>query len=99
MPVISEMLSMTTSLFNALSKTDREVQEAFKKAKEEGIISKDAKEGETWMRGWKLTQLDINYRHSPILVEELAESETKVDKEGEKEVQKENESFSLRSIR
>ena len=83
------MLSMTTSLFNALSKTDREMQEAFKKAKEEGIISKEAKEGEMWMRGWKLTQLDINYRHSPILVDELAETETEAGKEGEKEMQKE----------
>lgn len=75
MPVIAEMLKISTSLLNVAYHQNRDTQEAFKKAQEAGIVAKGAKADEVWTRGWKLTQLDLNYRHSPIVLDEQVDGE------------------------
>lgn len=76
MPVIAEMLKVSTSLMNvAFQQNKVNQEESFKKAQDEGIIAKDANADEYWKRGWKLTQLDLNYRHSPIILDERFEGD------------------------
>lgn len=75
MPVIAEMLKISTSLLNVVYHQNRDTHEAYKKAQEAGVVAKGAKADEIWTRGWKLTQLDLNYRHSPIVLDERADGE------------------------
>lgn len=83
MPVVAEMLKIAT-LLNTAHHQDKALQEAFSRAQEQGLIAKDAKADEIWMRGWKLTQLDLNYRHSPVIFDERfdAEKSTIIDAYG-----------------
>ena len=70
-PVIADMLKITTELFNrTVSSTfqdEVELQKAVEAAADQQL---DDKERSPWHRGRKLFQLDLNYRWSPAVVDE-----------------------------
>lgn len=66
MPIISEMLEISTSLHNAmLQQLVQQVQD-----KAHADAAEAAKSDNVYYRDWRLFQLDLNYRHSPFVLDD-----------------------------
>lgn len=66
MPIISEMLEISTSLHNAmLQQLVQQVQD-----KAHADAAEATKSGNVYYRDWRLFQLDLNYRHSPFVLDD-----------------------------
>lgn len=83
MPVIADMLKLTTELYNRAFNTETAKKlEAAKAAEAAGNTDADARE-KGWFRGRKLFQLDLNYRWSTVVFDERFEgAENPVDAYG-----------------
>ena len=69
MPVIADMLKLTTDLYNRAFSTTTQQKIAAAKAAEVDAATLDERE-RGWFRGRKLFQLDLNYRWSNITIDE-----------------------------
>lgn len=82
MPVIADMLKLTTGLSNRAFSTTTQQKIAAAKAAEAEAVALDERE-RGWFRGRKLFQLDLNYRWSSVVVDERFEAlETERDAYG-----------------
>lgn len=71
MPVIADMLKITTELYERSFNTDTQRKLAAARAAEQaGPAGDDTARERGWFRGRKLFQLDINYRWSPVVLDE-----------------------------
>lgn len=66
MPIITEMLEISTSLHNAM--LQQLVQQVQSKALADAAEA--TKSDNVYYRDWRLFQLDLNYRHSPIVLDD-----------------------------
>lgn len=66
MPIISEMLEISTSLHNAM--LQQLVQQVQDKALADAAEA--TKSDNVYYRDWRLFQLDLNYRHSPFVLDD-----------------------------
>ncbi|KAL5529838.1 hypothetical protein ACEPAF_6095 [Sanghuangporus sanghuang] len=69
LPVIAEMLHITTGLFNKLA-SRRETQRGIEAAQAQAQAQKEEDRDKAYSRDWKLFQLDLNYRWSEIVFDE-----------------------------
>ena len=75
MPVIADMLKITTDLFHHIFNTDTQRKIELAKEAEAGAedaLSEARERG--WLRGGKLFQLDLNYRWSTVVLDERFEN-------------------------
>ncbi|GJE86852.1 ubiquinone biosynthesis hydroxylase [Phanerochaete sordida] len=70
MPVISAMLQITTELFEHTFNVDTKRKLAAARAAEQSGAGAAMTREQGWFRGRKLFQLDINYRWSPVVLDE-----------------------------
>ena len=68
-PVIADMLKITTDLYNRTMESNIQREIAVQKAVKAAQQLNDS-ERSPWHRGRKLFQLDVNYRWSPVVVDE-----------------------------
>jgi len=66
MPIVSEMLEISTSLHNKM--IQQLVQQVQDKAHADAAEA--AKSDNVYYRDWRLFQLDLNYRHSPFVLDD-----------------------------
>ncbi|EJC98969.1 uncharacterized protein FOMMEDRAFT_113569 [Fomitiporia mediterranea MF3/22] len=69
LPVIAEMLKLTTKLLDRFIQTDTNPEKYVKEAAEKQS-NKNTRNEDIWFRDRKLLQLDLHYRWSPVVVDE-----------------------------